>query len=112
MIKKAQTDNKARRNEDFVFLSQSNFDFAYSEYKQQSLLYLKYSIESNYLQGLIDCALKDYEDMKKLLNKLQITYEIALGQVNTLKVAQNQLSKLSTYAVNSAISNAKSDNLS
>ena len=44
--------------------------------------------------------------MKKLLNKLQISYEITLGQVNTLKVAQNQLSKLSTYAINSAIANA------
>lgn len=93
-------------------MSQSNYDFAYSEYKQQSLLYLKYTIESSYLQSLIDNALKDYDDMKKLLNKLQISYEIALGQVNTLKVAQNQLSKLSTYAVNNAITNATSKNLS
>lgn len=75
-------------------------------------MYLKYTIESSYLQSLIDNALKDYDDMKKLLNKLQISYEIALGQVNTLKVAQNQLSKLSTYAVNNAIANATSKNLS
>lgn len=47
--------------------------------------------------------------MKKLLNKLQISYEITLGQVNTLKVAQNQLSKLSTYAINSAIANANTN---
>ena len=44
--------------------------------------------------------------MKNFLNKLQISYEIALGQVNTLKVTQNQLSKLSTYAINNAIANA------
>lgn len=50
---------------------------------------MKYNIESSYLQVLIDSALREYDDMKKILSQLQINYEVALGQVNTLKVAQN-----------------------
>lgn len=50
-------------------------------------MYLKYSIEASYLQNQIDNALQDYDNLKNLLNKLQINYQITLGQVNTLKVA-------------------------
>ncbi len=88
LIKKAQTDNKVRSAKDFVFLAQSNYDFAYAEYKRQSLLYFQHVIESSFLQSQIDMALKDYGMMNKTLNRLKLNYAIAEGAVNTLKVAK------------------------
>ncbi len=88
LMKKAQTDNKVRSARDFMFLAQSNYDFAYAEYKRQSLLYFQHVIETTSLQSQIDLALKDYHIMNKTLNRLKLNYAIAEGAVNTLNVAK------------------------
>jgi len=69
-------------------LAQTNYDFAYAEYKKQTLLYLQYVIESSYLNGQIEIALEEYEEMNKTLNRIKVNHAIASGSVETLKVAK------------------------